>query len=429
MKSSPILVPLIETGARFYALVAVLLMFVVWGAYGYYIQLTEGLAVTGMRNSVMWGIYITNFVFFIGISHAGTLISAILRVTHAEWRRPITRMAEAITVFALFVGAAMPIIDLGRPDRVLSLILSGRIESPILWDFISIATYLTGSVVYLYLPLIPDIAACRDRLQASGRMRQRIYSFFSMGWVGSNEQRRLLERAIGIMAIVIIPVAVSVHTVVSWIFGMTLRVGWHSTIFGPYFVVGAIFSGIASIVIAMAIFRRVYHLEPYLKPLHFKYLGAMLLALDLAYLYFTISEYLTMTYGAMTDEVMLLSALYTGPYAGFYWGMIVIGFVTPAFLLGFPKTRTIKWIVVSAVLVNIGMWIKRFIIVVPTLALPQLPLDWGSYLPTWVELSITGGAFAGFILLFMIFSKVFPIVSVWETEEDTNAPTHPTGDN
>ncbi len=418
MKFSPILAPLAETSRRFHAFVAILLALIAWGAYGYYIQLTEGLVATGMRNAVMWGLYITNFVFFIGISHAGTLISAILRVTHAEWRRPITRMAEAITVFALFVGATMPIVDLGRPDRMLNLVMHGRIESPILWDFISIGTYLTGSIIYLYLPLIPDIATCRDRVSTSSWMRRRIYSFFSMGWVGSAEQRRLLEKGIGIMALIIIPVAVSVHTVVSWIFGMTLRVGWHSTIFGPYFVVGAIFSGVASILIAMAVFRRVYHLEGYIKAMHFKNLGLMLLALDLAYLYFTISEYLTMTYGAMTDEVKLLTALYTGPYAGFYWGMIIIGFIVPAFLLSLPKTRTVRGIIVSAILVNIGMWVKRFVIIVPTLALPQLTLEWGSYLPTWVEIAITAGSFAAFTLLFLVFSKLFPIVSIWEVEEE-----------
>ena len=199
-----------------------------------------------MTNYFSWGVYIINFVFFIGISHAGTLVSAILRVTGAEWRRPITRMAEGITVFALVIGGPMIIIDMGRPDRILNVSCTAGSSRPILWDVLSVTTYLSGSLLYLYLPMIPDLAMLRDH--AGGPVRAVgaagwIYRQLALGWQGTPEQWRRLERAISVMAIVIIPVAISVHTVVSWIFGMTLRPGWHSTIFGPYFVVGAIFSG------------------------------------------------------------------------------------------------------------------------------------------------------------------------------------------
>ncbi len=413
-------------GRAYYAFVFSLLAVVLWGAYAYYTQLSEGLAVTGMRNLVLWGLYITNLVFFIGISHAGTLISAILRVTGAEWRRPITRMAESITVFALIVGALMPLIDLGRPDRMLNLLLYGRIQSPIIWDFISIATYLTGATIYLYLPLIPDIADLRDRFKSNG-WRGRLYSLLSLGWKGLEEQRKRLQRAIGIMAIIIIPVAVSVHTVVSWIFGMTLRVGWHSSIFGPYFVVGAIFSGIATIIIAMAFFRRAYHLERYITAQHFKYLGLMLLALDVSYIYFTISEYLTASYNAEVADAELLNALFWGQYATQFWVFAIGGLVLPALLIGLRKTRTPLGVTIAAILVNIGMWLKRFIIIIPTLSRPMLPYEWGQYQPTWVEWSITAAAIAGFILLITIFSKILPIVSVWETvgERETAGPGIP----
>ncbi|MBI2878742.1 MAG: polysulfide reductase NrfD, partial [Candidatus Rokubacteria bacterium] len=271
------LAPLTRTGRGYYLLVGGLLLVVAWGLYAYTSQLREGLVVTGMRDRIMWGLYITLFVLFIGISHAGTLISAILRVTNAGWRAPITRMAEFITVVALMVGALMPLVDLGRPDRILNLLLYGRWQSPVVWDLLSITTYLTGSVIYLYLPLIPDLALCRDRLlPGAPRWRQRFFRVASLGWRGTPRQRRLLGSAIGMMMVLIIPVAVSVHTVVSWIFAMTLREPWDNPMFGAYFVAGAIFSGIAGIILLMALLRKIYRFEEYITARHFVNLGYML---------------------------------------------------------------------------------------------------------------------------------------------------------
>lgn len=411
--------PLLHSSKRFYAYVGGLVSVIAFAGYAYYIQLTQGLIVTGMREPVIWGLYISNFVFFIGISHAGTLISAILRVSKAEWRRPITRMAESITVMAISVAALYPLIDLGRPDRIANVFLFGRIQSPIIWDFISIGTYLTGSLIYLYLPLIPDIADIRDRVPISSKFKRWMYNKLSLGWKGTREQKKHLEKAIGYMAIIIIPVAISVHTVVSWIFVMTLRVGWHSAMFGPYFVTGAIFSGIASIIIAMAIFRRIYHLEMFIKLKHFKNLGYMLVVLDVALLYFIINEFLTAYYGGVLHEVPWLTILSVGEYAVLFWFMIG-SFLVAGILIGIPATRSVAGIVVASFLVVLGMWIERFVIVVPSLAIPQLEgsvLSLGAYLPTWVEWAITAGGFALFILLFSIFSKIFPIVSHWEVSE------------
>ena len=412
-----LMAPVRKTTWRFYAFIAPLAAMVALGAYAYYTQFTTGLGVTGMRNYVSWGMYISDFVFFIGVSHAGTLISAILRVSGAEWRKPITRMAESITVIAISVGALLPIIDLGHPDRILNIFLYGRIQSAVLWDFISIATYLTGSLLYLFLPLIPDLAAMREK-QVGGRFRRKLYGFLSMKWRDSPSQRRRLKRGIAIMAVLIIPIAISVHTVVSWIFGMTLRVGWHSTIFGPYFVVGAILSGIATIILAMAAFRKAYHLEKWIKPLHFRNLGLMMLALDLILIYFTLSEYLTAAYGSETADTEWLGALAFGPYAYLFWGMVAGGFLAPVFILALTRVRSVAWLVVASVCVNVGMWFERLLIVVPAMATPQMPVDWASYSPTWVEWSITGGAVAGFILLYAVFSKLFPLVSVWEVSEE-----------
>ena len=225
------------SGRTFRVWTAMLLAVVVWGAFAYSLQFRRGLAVTGMRDQISWGLYISNFVFFIGISHAGTLISAILRVTDTGWRRPITRMAEGITVVALCIGGSMVLIDLGRPDRALNLFRYGRIQSPIVWDVLSVSTYLTGCLIYFYLPLIPDLGIVAASSSIGG-LRRRIYRALSLGWTGSPAEWRLLEKAISGMAVAIIPLAISVHTVVSWIFAMTLRPGWDSSIFGPYFVVG-----------------------------------------------------------------------------------------------------------------------------------------------------------------------------------------------
>lgn len=390
-------------------------------------QLVFGLTVTAMRNYVSWGVYMANFVFFIGISHAGTLISAILRVTNADWRRPITRMAEAITVFALMVGAPMVIIDLGRPDRVLNVFQYGRLQSPILWDVVSITTYLTGSILYLYVAMIPDMPILARRARERGRSPWlvRLYDTLSLGYRDTPEQRRRLGLALGAMAVIVIPVAVSVHTVVSWVFGMTLRPGWHSTIFGPYFVIGAIFSGTAAIITAMAVFRKAYRLERYLLPEHFRHLGKLLLVLALLYAYFTLSEYLTVWYGGLESDTRLLAQLAgRTPYGTSFWFWVTLGLFAPIGLLLFPSRRSLASIVTASVLINIGMWLKRYLIVVPTLLTPVIPAEGADihphYFPSAVELTITAGAFGAFLLLFTLFSRVFPILSIWETSEDAS---------
>ena len=388
-------------------------------------QLAVGLRATDMRNLVSWGTYMTNFVFFIGISHAGTLISAILRVTDAGWRRPITRMAEAITVIALLVGASMVVIDMGRPDRVLNLIIHGRLQSPILWDLLSVTTYITGSFLYLYVAMIPDMPILAQAARDAGRSPRlvRFYEILSLGFRETPEHRRRLARALGAMAVIIIPVAVSVHTVVSWVFGMTLRPGWHSTIFGPYFVIGAIFSGTAAIITAMALFRRAYHLERYLRPDHFQKLAKILLALSLLYGYFTLSEYLTTWYGAASTDVRLLDRIAGDTAFGLtFWLWAAFGLFAPIVLLLFPSRRSLGSIVTASVLINIGMWLKRYLIIVPTLETPFLRASSAGvtthYFPSVIEITITAGAFAAFMLLFTLFSRLFPILSIWETAED-----------
>lgn len=406
--------PIAESGRGFWVLAGILLAVGLWGVFAWLTQLHRGLRVTGLNVPVYWGLYITNFVFFIGISHAGTLISAILRLAHAEWRRPITRAAEVITVLVLFFGLGNVILDLGRPDRALNVIRHGNFASPLLWDVASISAYLAASTVYLYLPLIPDIAILRDRLPKW----HGFYRALALGWTGSPAQKKRLERAIAVMAILVIPIAISVHTVVSWVFAMTVQPMWHSTIFGPYFVVGAIFSGIAAILLAMAAIRKAYHLEAYLKPVHFNNLGLLLLVFTLLWFYFTFAEFLTTYYGAEPTHMAVFLAKTEGAFALPFWTMVFACFVVPFALLANPRTRRTVWgCVAASISIELGMWLERFLIVVPSLSNPRLPLAAAPYAPSWVEWSLFAAFLAFFVLLYALFTKLFPIVSIWEIRE------------
>ena len=408
-----LLMPILHGSGKLYLLVVLMLGLVANMVWAYWGQLVHGLGKTGMDHPVSWGFYIINFVFFIGISHAGTLISAILRLSNAEWRRPITRMAEVITAIVLLIGGIHPIIDLGRPDRLLNIFRSGRLQSPLLWDVTSISAYFMASTVYLFLPLIPDIALLRDR---GGRLNW-LYRILSWGYHDTPGQKRVLERALTVMMVIVIPIAVSVHTVISYIFAMTLQPGWHSTIFGPYFVCGAIFSGIAALLIVMIAFRSAFHLEDYLKPIHFSYLGKLLLIMSLLWFYFTFSEYLTAVYGNEPQEIRVVMYKFTGTYAPFFWGMLFLNFIVPVSLLSSPRLRTIPSVLTASICVVIGMWLERLIIVVPSLANPRLPYRTGIYVPTYTEWSLFAGAVALFVLGFILFAKLFPLISVWEIRD------------
>jgi Ni/Fe-hydrogenase subunit HybB-like protein len=410
--------PVFHTSRRFYVLIFFLIAFGIPGCVAYVYQMSEGMGVAGISRPVFWGFYITNFVFWIGISHAGTLISAILRLVNASWRRPVTRCAEAITVFALAIGAQYPIIHLGRAWLFFWLIpypsergIWPNFRSPLAWDFFAITTYLTGSVTFLLLPIIPDWAMVRDR--ATG-LRKRIYTVLALGWRGTPREWHRLEKAMLIMAVVILPVAVSVHTIVSWDFAMAPVPMWHSTVFGPYFVAGAIFSGIAALIVAMAILRKLLHLEEYLKPLHFDNLGKLLLVMSLLWIYFIFAERLTVWYGNQPSEMAAFWAMQRGKFAVLFWTMVTCNFLIPFPILAIKKLRTITGTVIAASTIVVGMWLERFLIVVPPLEHKYLPYDWGSYTPTWAELTITVGTLMGMILLYVLFAKFVPMISIWE---------------
>jgi Ni/Fe-hydrogenase subunit HybB-like protein len=412
-----VLNPLRYTSMQFYLVMAVLGAVFMTGAILLFRQWWLGLGVTGMSRPIYWGIYLVNFVFFIGISHAGTLISAILRVTQAEWRRPITRVAEAITFFALVLGLLQVWIDMGRPERVVFPFIWGRYQSPFLWDFTCIGVYLLSCTLYLYLPMIPDLAILRDRMTDAPAWRRRLYTVMSLGWHGSHEQHRRLEKGIGIMAILIIPIAVSVHTVVSWIFGMTMQPMWHSTILGPYFVVGAIFSGIATLFVFMTIIRKAWHLEKWMGPKQYNYLGILLLVMSAFWGYFTMNEYMTTGYGSLVHEARVLQSKLGGEHMPVFYTMVFCNLILPFAILLWRKGRTPAGTFVASLSIVIGMWLERFTIVVPSLTRPSLGFEPAIYIPTITEMGITAGSVALFAMLFLLFFRIFPAISIWEVEE------------
>lgn len=417
--NNDLLRPVIHTSGRFWAAVIILGSVVLAAAGTFAYQLWKGIGVWGINRPVFWAFAITNFVFWIGISHAGTLISAILRLANATWRRPVTRCAEVITVFALMIGGMFPIIHLGRPWLFFWLVpypserqIWPQFRSPLAWDFFAIGTYLTGSIIFLLLPIIPDWALVRDK--ATG-WRRRLYSVVSLGWRGTPRQWHRLETAMHIMAIAIIPVAVSVHTIVSWDFAMAPVPMWHSTIFGPYFVAGAIFSGIAGLLLAMAFLRKLLHLEEYLLPIHFDNLGKLLLMMSLLWFYFVFAERLTTWYGNEPAEMAVFWATQRGAFAPLFWAMVVCNFVIPFPLLAISRIRrTITGVVIASSTIVVGMWLERFLIIVPSLSHKYLPYTYGHYRPTWVEITILVGTFAAIGLLYVLFSKFVPIISIWE---------------
>lgn len=408
--------PLHHSGRGFWALAVGLALLVGWAVVAYVVQFISGLGAAGYSDTGFWGIYEANLVAFIAVSYGGALVSAILRLTQAHWRAPITRLAEAMAVFSLIVGMLFALIHLGRPDHIWRMFVAPQVGSPIVWDFVVIMTYLFATVVFLYLPLVPDLAILRDGQPAS-RWRARLYATLALGWRGLPEQHRLLDRGITAIAILIIPVAVLVHSVLSWAFALTGRPGWDSTIFAPYFVVGALYSGVAMVILVVAGFRAGYRLQRFIELKHFQYLGYLMLTLDLMYLYFTFTELLTEGYVQTEEVAPVLEALLVGAFAPSFWFFIVAGGLVPLLLVALPRTRIVGGIVIAAGLVVGAMWLKRLLIVVPAVAHPLIAGTWGSFQPTWIALAITVGAAAAIPLLLMLFFKFFPILAIAEMEE------------
>ncbi len=395
------------------------------GAFAYIKQLRKGLIVTNMGDYVSWGIYISNFVFFVAISLVGSLITAIFRLTNVPWRTPLTRISEIIAVSAITFASLIIIVDMGRPERLVNLFTHGRIQSPIMWDVIVIGTYFCISLFLLYITLLPDIRILINAKDKLGKPFSKLYRWLGSYWKETDAQEKIRNRSITILCIVIIPVAFCIHTVTSWLFATTYRPGWDSTNFGAYFVSGAFLVGAGGVVVAMYVFRRVYKLEKYITELHFDKMGKILVMLALLYLYFNVNEYLIPAYKMKKPEQVHLTELFAGEYAPLFWFAILIGMIIPILIVIFPKGRKPNAMFVAGVMVVVGAWFKRYLIVTPTMLHPFLPkydapARYSHYFPSWEEWAIAMGSLAGALLIITFFARVFPVISIYKTLTDQN---------
>jgi len=404
------------------------------GMIGLWKQITEGHIVTGMRDNVVWGIYIVNFIFFMGLSYAGALISGTLHLFSAEWRKPIIRIAELITVISILIGPFYILLCVGRLDRLYFLALYPRIQSPITWDVVAISTDIVGCIVYLYLSLIQDFAILRDDVDLDvPAWKKKLYTILSLGYTDTPSQRKHLKVSRNLMAAMVIAIAIIVYSVLAWLFGVTLQPGWHSTIFGPYFVIAAVYSGTGLMIIIMWIYRKIYHLENFITKKHFEYVGYLLLIIGAFYGYFTFCDYLTKWYGSQKMDSLLIDKMFTQ----YYWLFIIanyVGILVPIIIIGISKLRTINSIFAAAIITVISLWVNRYLIIVPTLETPFLPIQdirpaWQHYSSTWVEWALTGAGVAVFVGLLMLASKLIPIISVSEMIEPENEDNNTTSES
>ncbi len=426
-----LLVSILNSPKWFFSAIGILgfIVLVAMGAAGYMIN--QGFGVTGLNRPVMWGFFITNFVFWIGISHAGVMLSAILRLSKAEWRRPATRAAEILTVFSLLTAMMMPLIHTGRPWRTVYWIYTmpfipydyargiwPNVRSPLVWDPSAVYTYLTSSILFVMVALIPDFAVLRDRTTG---LSHRIYGLLAMGWQGNPRQWKLQIIAGILLSALILPVFVSVHSIVSWDFGMAVSVkSWHSTIFAPYFVVGAVHSGVSAVALVLIILRYIYGWQNYIRHEHIDALGRLLIVVATGWFYFFVMEVIFGFYGREADEIAVRNYQFMiSPWN--IWMFIFVGltyFVPVSIWLSRTCRRNLWIMSIACVSVNIGMWLERFLIIVPGLARKQLlTFDWYTYQPSPVEWIIIGGTFAMVSMLMLTIARVVPLIPLYDIKE------------
>lgn len=412
---------------KWWALFLPTLFFVGFGLFCFVYQVYSGLGVAGYRHPVFWGVYITDFVFWVGIAHSGTLISAILYLFRANFRMSIYRIAEAMTVFAVLTAGLFPIIHLGRPWNFYWLFpypnqreLWVNFKSPLVWDVFAVSTYLTVSALFFFIGMIPDIAAVRDRVTEAPR--KIIYSILSLGWKGSNWEWLHYTRAYLFFAAFATPLVLSVHSVVSWDFAMSNLPGWHTTIFAPYFVAGAIFSGLGMVIMLTVPIRKIFHLEDYITLDNYDGMAKLLMLTSGIIAYAYGAEFFMAWYSGNPAEWGQYYYRITGEYAIFYWIMIVCNVVIPIPLWFKSVRRNLKILFIMSIFINIGMWFERFNIIVISLSHGFDPAAWGIYKPSWVEVGITVGSFAWFLMFFLLFLKTLPAVSIAEMKEILPVP-------
>jgi molybdopterin-containing oxidoreductase family membrane subunit len=399
-----------------------LVIVILIGIAAYIDQIIKGQVVTNMRDYVLWGVYISNFVFFVAISFVGSLTAAILRLSRSAWRTPLVRIAEIIGFSAIVMAGLTIIIDMGRPDRLLNLFIHGRLQSPITWDVVIITTYIVISALILFIPLLPDLAILRDNYKEDNFLGK-LYKWFSLKWTGSKAQWALQKKSIQMVAILIIPVALILQTVDAWLFSTTFRTGWDSTNLGPYFISGAFVVGVGGLIAVTIVLRRIYHLQNYITQDHYDKLGKILVFACLIYLYFNINEYMLPAFTAPKAEEEHLRLLFTGHYAPMFWFVTIGGLIIPIIVLLFKKGRKPLPLFLIAILVVVTSWWKRYLIVVPSLLHPFLPVQgvpesWHHYFPSLHEWAIVSATLAMALLIITVLVRYLPIIPMYRTAKE-----------
>ena len=393
------------------------------GAFGF--MMNKGLGVTGLHQPVFWGFFITNFIFWVGISHAGVMISAILRLSQAEWRRPMVRAAETMTVFALMTSLLQPLIHAGRPWRIFYWVFPydwargiwPDVRSPLVWDPTAIITYLTSSILFVYTALIPDLAIIRDR---STGWKRTVYGILALGWHGNPRQWKLQGIAGILLSALILPVFVSVHSIVSWDFGVSLVPSWHVTVFAPYFVIGAVHSGVSAVVTLMIVMRKLYKLENYIWEEHIDAVARLLIVVATAWLFFF---WLDIVFAFWLKEEQELTVwnlrLFEAPWSWFFLVFITASYIIPVPLWLFRRVRrSFTWMLWTSLLVNVGMFLERLIIIVPAVMRKgPWTFNYDTYAPSIVEITLVVASIALVCFLLLVFSKFFPLIPIWEIKE------------
>ncbi|MFO7674175.1 MAG: NrfD/PsrC family molybdoenzyme membrane anchor subunit [Lutibacter sp.] len=403
-----------------------LVVLIVIGIIAYIDQIIRGQMVTNMNDYALWGVYISNFVFFVATSFVGTTAVAVLRLTNNNWRTPIVRIAEIIAVAAIIMAGITITIDMGRPDRLLNLFIHGRMQSPITWDVIIIPTAMMVCILLLYFPLLPDFGLLGKYYQDKKPTLSKWYKRLSLNWTGSDAQKSIQVKSIQIIAILIIPVGFMLQTIDAWLFSTLYRVGWDSTNLGAYFISGAAVAGVGALVTATYVLQKIYKLENYITDFHFDKLGKFLVLVCLIYLYFNLNEYLIPQLTSKKGATTHINVLFVGEYAPLFWFVIVGGLVIPVIVLLFKKGRKPLPMFLIGLLVVLGSWWKRYLIVTPTLLHPFLPIqgvpeEWRHYFPSLHEWAITIATLAMALLIITILVRYVPIVPIQKTADEQEA--------
>ena len=400
-----------------------LIIIIIIGVMAYIDQLIKGQVVTNMRDYALWGIYISNFVFFVATSFVGSVVVAILRLTKNNWRTPLVRIAEIITLAAIIMAGITIMIDMARPDRLLNLFIHGRMQSPITWDVIIVPTFIAIAFLLLYFPLLPDFALLNKYFKEKNPFLSKWYGKLSLNWTGSDTQKDIQTKSIKIIALMILPVGLILQTIDAWLFSTTYRIGWDSTNFAPYFISGAFVAGVGALITVIYVVRRVKKLENYITDFHFDKMGKLLALACFVYLYFNINEYLIPIFTAKKGEMIHLDTLFTGHYAPLFWFVTIGGLIVPIIVLLFKNGRKPMPMFIIGLLVVVASWWKRYVIVTPTLLHPFLPIQgvpesWRHYFPSLHEWLITIGTLAMALLIITILVRYVPVIPIQRTADE-----------